>query len=151
MTGDLSRVMRGLTIGVVRETDARDKRAKALGLNEIEEQFQIPVGGAAGTSVSMEAVELTFDYPFYFAPGMRDSDFDVPQMTYGAQLDGAVIYSVAVLGWDRDVADESVKGATVGISVCAPGTTEGVSFGGFVHVTFQGFGALLEDETEMNQ
>lgn len=152
-TGDLGRVMRSLTIGPVHDTDARERRARDLGLSEIDEQFQLPIAGDAGSVIAWDSVTVSFDHPFHYAPGQRDSDLDVPQFTYGAVIESGspVIVSACVTGWIRDEDDDAVKGAVVQVGAHLPGTSEAVHYGGFVHVTFQGYGALQEDETEMSQ
>lgn len=151
MHDDIVRVMQGLSIGNVQETTKRDKRARELGLRELEQQFQIPVAGSAGTVIDWDTTSCDFDYPFYFAPGARDSDLDAPQMVYGAVIESGspVVIAACVTGWKQDATDDSYIGATVALGAFSPGAVEAVAFGGSVHVSFQGYGALLEDETEM--
>jgi hypothetical protein len=152
MIDDLPRVMQNLTIGVVRETQERERRALALGLQEIDQQFQIPVSGSAGTTIAWSSAAVGFDYPFAYAPGMRDSDLDVPQMTYGAVIESGtpVVLTAVVTDWTREPTDDSITGATLQIGAYSPGAAAAIDFGAFLHVTFQGYGALLEDETEMS-
>lgn len=151
MHDDIVRVMQGLSIGTVQETTRRAEKARELGLREIEVQFQIPVAGSAGTVIEWDSSSCDFDYPFYYAPGARDSDLDTPQMLYGAVIESGspVVLTACVTAWKQDESDDSYIGATLAIGAYSPGVAEAVSFGGSLHVSFQGYGALLEDETEM--
>jgi hypothetical protein len=148
---DLDRVLAGLTIGVVRGKESADTRRREMSLGETMLQFQVPINGEGGTQVATDSFDLDFDTPFHFAPGQRDSDFDTPQYTAGVQLDGGagVNVDVHVRAWKRDPDTDAVTGATVEVSTVAPGTLEPVPFNGLCHLTFQGYGALHEDESEM--
>lgn len=149
MHDDLGRALQGLTIGVVRDAARLDANRRSLGMRETTQQFQIPVSGQAGTAVAWSSTTVSFDAPFSVAPGQRDSDLELPQMTYGAHLElGPVMLSAHVSGWQFDD-DQSVTAATIEIGTHAPGATAPVDFTGFVHATFEGWAALHEDETEM--
>lgn len=146
---DLQRSLHALTIGVVRSTQRRAARRNAEGLREFEYQVQIPISGQADTEAGWDVHEVAFASPFYYAPGNRASDFDVPQLRSGASLDAEVMVSVHVSDWKRDVERSAVVGALVKIGVAAPGTAVAIDYSGVVHLTFQGYGALddAEDET----
>lgn len=150
--GDVQRVLQGITIGVVQEQHRRAESAAELGLREIEGQFQFDISGQAGTTIAWDESDCSFDYPFYYAPGMRDSDLETPHMTYGAIIESATPVAVVacVREWKQDPTDDSYIGATVAIGVFSPGAEAAIEYGGAVHVSFQGYGALLEDETEMS-
>jgi len=150
--GDAQRVLQKLTIGVTQARERRDATARQLGMRELEQQFQFPISGQAGTTIAWDSMGCDFDYPFYFAPGQRDSDLEVPHMTYGVVLEGGTPVAIVacVTGWKRDNTDDSYTGATVAVGAFSPGASAPIQYGGAIHISFQGYGALLEDETEMS-
>lgn len=131
------RAIADLTIGVAKATKARQDRVDQLGLQETYLQYQLPIGGTAGTLPGFATQAITFDFPFHYAPGQRDSDLEVPHFTHGSEVDGDVSVSTSVRSWDIDSDTGAILGATIGVSTIA--AVEFVTFEGFVHVTFQGF------------
>lgn len=127
---------------------ALDARRKALGydaLQEIEHQFQVPISGVAGGTAGYAATTLEFDVDFFDAPEQRDSSLSVPHFSFGAYVTGAdVMVSCCVTAWNIDDRG-AIVGADVSIGVCSPGRTTSLAYEGYVHLTFQGYGALSEN------
>lgn len=127
---------------------ALERRRAMLGydaLQEIEHQFQVPIEGMSGSVAAYTTAELAFDVDFFDAPEQRDSPFSVPHFTFGAVVDGAdVMVSASVKSWRID-GRGAIVGATVTIGVSSPGTTTQTAYAGYVHLTFQGYGALSEN------
>lgn len=146
----LERSLAAVTIGMVRQRTAHERNRRDNALQEIEQQFQTPFSGEAGTALSDDdqRFSFTFDSPFVYAPGNRDSDLDVPQFSFGAQVRGAVQLTGHVTEWIRDPGRGVVTGASVRLVAHAPGVTTPVPFSGVAHFTFQGYAAVDENESE---
>lgn len=141
--GAMQRALTGLTIGVAKQMRAREQRDREMGFAEIEQQFQVKITGTAGGAFGFESATISFDYPFYYAPGQRDSELDRPHMTFGGEASTAVAISAVVTGWDVDAESGAIQGAVVAIGVSGAE----VDYTGVVHLNFQGFAALGEDES----
>lgn len=134
---------------------ALDKRRAMLGydaLQEIEQQFQLPISGTTSGVIAFSSIDLVFDVDFFDAPEQRDSSLAVPHFTYGAFIDptdqidnptGAVLITACVSSWVSDDRG-AITGATVTVGSCMPGGAA-FDFTGYVHLTFQGYGALAEN------
>lgn len=141
----LNRSIRALTIDGIR---ALDKRREMLGfdaMGEIEQQFQLEIEGSAGAIIAWSEVNVAFHVDFYSAADLRDSPYTVPHFTFGAVLTGGApaLISACVREWDIDDTD-TVHGAKVAVGVCNPGATQATRFDGYLHLTFQGYGAPVE-------
>lgn len=136
----LERSMKGLTIGVVKNKEAADKRAAQDGLTEREEQVHIQVSGRAEEFSSWQRKKVRFGTAFVDATGQRDSPFDRPHFTFGAVIEtpDPVGIVACVMDWITTERNETI-GAEVAIGVL--GTDESVKFRGSVHCTFEGYGA----------
>lgn len=142
--GSLQRSMVRLTVGVARSMRARERRDREMGLAEMEEQFQVEISGNATTGLVWASQELSFDCSFHYAPGQRDSELDRPQFWFGAVVSPAVLVTAVVTAWTVDEDTGATIGATVAIGVMAAGPG---AYAGHVHLTFQGYGALIEEDT----
>lgn len=158
-THALQRSIGKLATSVIREQSGRDKRNALHTMGEREEQFQIKCSGRASDYPAWQEADLIFDQTFSAASGRRMSLLTTPQVTCGYEIEtafseappvdavpGAVIatgvmLSAAVVEWILDDSG-NYKGARVAIAATSPG--DNVRFTGYVHVTFQGFGALTE-------
>lgn len=142
----LQRAMSEITLQAVQSTRERDARDYQMGLGEHEEQFQIPLTGTAGRTPGFAEIEIGFDHHFFYAPAQRDSDLDRPHFTFGSECAEPVIIQACVKEWNIRESNGAIRGATLRVSVMAAGT---VAFEDAVlNVTFQGFAALDEVETE---
>lgn len=145
----LERSIQALTIDSIR---ALDKRRTMLGydaMGEFEQQFQLEIDGSAGAIIAWHEIEITFSVDFYRAEDQRDSPYTVPHFTYGAVITGGTpaLITACVRRWDIDDSD-TVHGATVAVGVCNPGATAATPFVGYLHLTFQGYGAPVEGEAD---
>lgn len=139
--------------------DSQNKTAReALSLvGDRAEQFQIKVSGQASDFPAWQTVELIFDQTFSVATGNRMSLLTRPQITQGYEIgtaasdappaaDGTVsVVGVYLTGGVREwLFDDAgnIRGARVQIGAVAPG--DNVTFSGFFHIAFHGFGALTE-------
>jgi hypothetical protein len=142
-SGRLDRAMQGLTIGVAKSVNDALKQKQLEQLQEVEEQFQVEVGGQAEEFPIWDSIDLKFDTRFIDATGQRPVPFDRPHMTYGSEVESQqpVGVFVHVNGWNVNDKGETV-GCTLAVGVAA--TDLSTKFKGRVHVTFQGWGAAPE-------
>lgn len=158
----LERSLGAMTVGVARDRADREREAAHQRLQEIEEQFQRPIQGTPGSGIVWDAIELKFQTSFVNATGQRDSPHETPQMWVGAEIQSGqpVMVTACVMEW-KMVDGEEIVGATVAIGAWAdasapviggPATAPGAPpatpgpFRGFVHLTFQGYGAPADEE-----
>lgn len=144
--GRLDRAMQGLTIGVARSMSDYLKEKDLEALREVDEQFQIQIEGRAEEFPTWDKIELKFDTRFIDATGQRPSPFDRPHFTYGAEANTDTTHNpvgimACVVNWT--VND---RGETVGciLAIGAVATDLSTKFKGWVHCTFQGWGAAPE-------
>lgn len=145
----LQRSLGKLTVGMVKDREARLDAIEELALTEGEEQFQIPIGGIARAVAVWQRVELDFGFHFYNATGQRDSPYETPQVWHGVVLENRGAGPVAVhvcVDWENRIDNRDVvTGAAVWIGVHSP-TLDERTFKGYVHMTFQGYGSRVETE-----
>lgn len=145
-SGSLPRIMAELSLGSNRRMRQRERRDLDMGFSEVVQQYQINIEGEPGGAFGFASVDVSFAYPFYYAPAQRDSDLDVPHMTFGGEASTDLAMSAVVTSWDRDADNDAINGATVCVGVLGASET----YTGVVHLSFQGFAALGEDETAIN-
>lgn len=138
--------MQGLTIGVAKSTADYIKQKDLEALQEVDEQFQIEIEGRAEEFPIWDQVKLKFNTRFIDATGQRPSPFDKPHFTYGAEVNTDTTHKpvgvmACVTEWNVNDRGETV-GCTV--SVGAVATDLSTKFKGWVHCTFQGWGAAPE-------
>lgn len=142
-----ARTVNELTLG---GAVALDRRRDKLGLDELTEmaqQFQVAISGSASSAVAWRTVELVFDIEFMGATEQRYSNLVRPHFNCGVVLEsGLVIVHAHVSAWGLNDLG-FYEGADVKIAVFDPdgGPT---SFEGFVDLTFQGYGAPMEVQSE---
>lgn len=141
--GRLDRAMQGLTIGVAKSVNDAIKQKDLEQLQEVEEQFQIEIGGKAEEFPIWDTIDLKFDTRFIDATGQRASPFDRPHMTSGGEIETKKPVGIfaTVLGWNVNNKGETI-GCKLAIGVAA--TDLSTTFKGRVHVSFQGWGAAPE-------
>lgn len=147
----LERSFKTIRIGAVRDIEGMRKRAEADGLIEREEQVQVNVSGLAEEFIEWSETEIDFRTIFVDATAQRDSPFDRPHMSVGAELYTPVPVALhaVVMSWKTNDRNETL-GATVAIG--ASSTDQATKFRGSLHLTFQGFGQPLNtfDDGELS-
>lgn len=149
MHGDVERAVADLSVKAVVDLEKRRAAVGLDALSEVDNQFQVEVVGTAVPTWGFIDLAVPFDVGFVMAREQRDSALTMPQFSYGAVLtldppEDGVAVSVVVIGWDIDPDIRSYIGATVRLGFVSI-QDGGVSFSGHIHLTFQGFGAALED------
>lgn len=134
----LKNALEGITIGVISDAEEMRKLRLLDGLREIEEQVHLEFAGRAEEFAAWKTVEVSFANNFVDATGQRDSPFDRPHFTYGAELETSQPAGVlaTVMEWVTNDRNETL-GAKIAIGVLATDTA--VRVRGQVHLTFQGY------------
>jgi hypothetical protein len=151
-TSAIHRSLTTMAIEVGRSIDRKRAANAAEALSEVDQQFQIDIGGTAG-GWAWETVELNFEETFYDAPSQRDADLDEPQFTFGSVLSSGppMVVTAHVSRWKRDDED-NFTGAFVRVGVWNPAAgTAAASFERFtgrVHLNFQGFAAPSDPDED---
>jgi hypothetical protein len=155
----INRSIRTRTIDTTRALEARRAMLGYDALGEIEQQFQLPMEGTAGDVMGWFEIRLKFDVEFYNAPDSRMSPYTLPHFTYGYVITTPtpVLVAACVREWTLDDID-TVSGAKVAIGTCNPGLSQtpdtapvvAVPFAGYMHLTFQGFGAPAENNSDVD-
>lgn len=142
--GAVQRVLSRITIGTHQAIRARDDNRARNKPREMEQQFQYAISGLAAPAPTFAELTIEFENAFHFAPAQRESNLEYPHFTYGSQTSPAVGVHATVTEWIRDETNGSIIGAKVAVG--AVGAS--VAFTGVVHLTFQGFGTLNEEDAE---
>lgn len=156
-THALGRSVLKLATTAIRDSQTKSAREALSFVGDRAEQYQIKVSGKASDFPAWQTTALIFDQTFSVATGNRMSLLTRPQIQTGYEIssaasdappadDGTVppvgMYLTAgVVEWLFDDAG-NIRGARVQIGAFAPG--DNVTFTGYVHIAFHGFGALTE-------
>lgn len=146
----VSRAVQQLAVGATVDLERRRALTGADALGEIIHQFQVPVSGTCDELPTWANVPLSFAAAFHDATGQRDSPYAEPNFTYGVMLTSAtpVVVCAAVMSWTRRTDHDAIIGAVVAVGVFNPdGKTD---FDGYVHLSFQGYGAPIEDHDALD-
>lgn len=163
----LERSINAMTVGLVLEREAQERREAPLRLDETDQLFQANIEGVAGPSFEDWAIlEITFPYVFT-GSSSRAVPFATPNYSWGFELTTArgtgvtppvVVVNCCVLAWRREDYDPTVSaypnviGVQLGLGAFVPGMDPEdtpVRFKGLLHLTFGGYAAptgLDDDE-----
>ena len=144
--GSVERVLAHIGVRTHQRIRAKDRRNERNAGRELELQYQYEISGTATVApVWMELPAINFDYSLHYAPGQRESTLEEPHFTYGSKTNPPVGIHATVKEWLQDENTGAVVGAIVAVAALAGGSTP---FKGKVHLTFQGFGTLNEEDEE---
>lgn len=130
------RQVQALTLGVAKSRERLRRYEAEVGFSEGSQQYQFHVSGFVGPIPAFSTKELTFDYPFYYAPGQRDSDLEKPQIRTGFVSEDNIMLTVGVKTWTINADTGGIIGAILNVGVIA-GTS--IACSALAHVEFQGF------------
>lgn len=135
-----------LTLGGAVALDARRAKLGVDELTDLAQQFQIEIEGMAGEEFAWSTMALVFDVEFMGATEQRYSNLVRPTFSYGAILTaGPALVCAHVSEWAiNDLG--FYEGATVMVGILDPGGPTPVN--GHIDLTFEGYGALREVESE---
>lgn len=148
--GSIERSLAHLAFGAIRDVEARRAATAQEKLQEVFQQFQIPLTGSVAQGMTWIKKKIDFDVHFFAATGQRDVPYDHPQFASGFVLtpadDKAPVPPIIVQIMVEWLTDESqtTTGCWLHCGVHCP-TPDRVSFDGEIHLTFQGFGASNAD------
>lgn len=145
--GATDRAVQGMSIGAIKSWQDRRERVWQDALDEYDQQFQAPITIETNYAGAWVEFDVIFNLVFVLEP-TRDSNYDVPQFTYGVEYKSGtpVHISVMVKSWVKDV--QGVRGAKMMAGAFNPATGKMVKFVGVLHLNFQGFGGPESDESE---
>lgn len=138
-TGQTSRAVRGLTLGVMKAAARAREQRELEGLADIEENIKVDVHGRAEEFAVWTRLQIDFETVFIDASGQRDTEFDRPHFTFGGETikGGPVALQACVTDWDINDRDE-VVGCV--LAIAATSTDLSRTFQGILHAKFQGYG-----------
>lgn len=140
--GSVGRLLADITVGTIQSTRRRDLEVRENALKEIELQYQFQINGVAAPELAFAPITVTFTHSFFYAPGERLSSLEYPQFSFGAHTTPAVGIHAVVESWYHDTTNGAINGALVQV-----GAIGNAAFDGLVHLTFQGYAALSEDQS----
>lgn len=147
----LQRSLQRLSLGTIRDLQKKQAQRDAVGMQEAHLQFQIPLLGTAVQGIAWKSKAIAFDFVFWPAVGQReDADFSRPQFSSGVVMESvdklaapSPVIITPVIEWTVGKAGQTV-GCVVHIGIHSP-TADALKFSGYLHLTFQGYGAPLDD------
>lgn len=147
---NLNRVQRslsGMTLGLLADSEKRKAIDKHEGLMEFDQQYQLTFSGEGWRAPVWSEVEVSFGAVFVDSPEMRETPYGKPTFTYGVQTADFILMQVSLVKYYRD---ESLyfTGAQVRVGVWIPFVEmrDAQKFSGILHLNFQGYGAIAQDE-----
>lgn len=147
----LARGLDAMTSGLVEGTERVAAEEYPLASGEMLQRMHVPVAGVATRAMVYDEIEVKWTYPIInqLASGQHESGQDTPHFASGIELltDDPVILDAQARAWVRDDRD-FYTGATVRISAWAPEAIRTVRFTAVLHLTFMGYAAAAEDDTE---
>lgn len=145
----LTRSLAALTIGepkayIERESELYDLRAMDMAQHVIA-----PFSGNVLRQPLWTTLRIAFPNPFIMAmdPGKTDSTVRHPHFTSGVECRAPIIVHANLTGWASDDRD-FFTGASLNVGVYAPNAPKRVSFEGQLHLTFFGYAAPEEDDSQ---
>lgn len=147
--GSVQRAVRGLTLGMVKAHEAAKVRAWEGGIDEYDQQFQLPFSGHADKRPVYVTLPVSFDVSMLYAPDQNASPYPNPLFTYGFEITaGQPFLTAYVTGWGGGATGVGVGGATVTIAAFIPDARRLQPFAGIAHLNFEGYGAPLNDDDQ---
>jgi hypothetical protein len=162
-TGAVARVSRSMAMEPAQALDAKRAQLGYDQLQEVDQQLQIEISGSATAVATSVTGPVKFDIGFVDATEQRYSAYTVPLFTSGVALlsvgtmaDGSEppaipMVTVAVREW-RERPGPVINGCVVTVTAAIPGLPpqESIDFSGYVHINAQGYGALEENEPDLD-
>lgn len=150
-TGQLERVLDGMTVGLLTDQHSRHVQLAHAAGEEVEQQVRVGVQGEVGNGWSNVDRDVFWTLPFIWAPAQREVPYRTPHFSYGIEMRTGtkelVIVNAHVIKWITN--DSSlVEGATIRFAASAPNTNAAFKFSAVAHLTFQGYAAETEEGEE---
>jgi hypothetical protein len=107
------RSIRALTVGALIASDRRKALDRQEALQELNQQFQLPISGGASAFPVWQEIEVEFSLALLDAPDMRETPYSDPIVTYGVVCGDNIAVTVNVAAWIRND-EKDVAGARQG-------------------------------------
>jgi hypothetical protein len=150
---DRHRLARGLARATVEATDAKTQRERELlpmSAGDMAQQVQIKVNGKVGKEPVTTNADVTFPLPFLnkLAPNQHNNTPD-PTFASGVEIvtGGLVILQAQLQAWTEDESS-FIVGAKMKLVAFSPNAYRLRRYSAVVHLTFFGYAAPAEDDTE---
>lgn len=149
----LERSLAALTVGVA-EGQARIERESApMRGGNMQQAVQIPVKGRAWRTPIWTDKDVYFPYPFFqnVDPSVNDGSLVNPHYGgVGVELssDVHIMIDAQVRGWIEDDDTGAIIGAHMRLNAWAPTATKKHPYNATLHLTFTGWAAPDDDESE---
>lgn len=148
---EITNALSTMTVDAVEAKEARQKALRPMASGDTAQIFQVPVNGKVGKKISHVDFRVTFADPFIMQVGPTQTDmlYDWPQFTSGIQMQSKrpILMDVQVLEYGTDNA-QFVTSAKCRLFAWSPEARRKFDFHAMVHLTFIGFSAPQEDETD---
>lgn len=148
----LGRSLSALVIGTPEAKEERDRSLYHLRAQDMAQHIRVPINGKVGRLMLWAEVGLHFPVPFIMGLDRRGTEgsLDDPHVTYGIYMNtpgASVVIQPQVTAWTTD--DRGFySGAQLRVGAFSPGAPKGVSFQAGLHLTFSGYGAPSEDDSQ---
>lgn len=166
--GALDRIVAGMTIDMIKAYEARQRRLAGGRAGEMLHQIQVPVSGKVKEWVVWQEFNVIFPYPVIYSPAARsDNAFENPHFSQGFEWTSGepVIIHAHVIRWNYDNQTSWIVGARIRWGAqssaqaqpppppgamnqaAAPTPARPRPFAGVLHLTFSGYSAPSDEET----
>lgn len=147
----LSGGLDALTTGIIEGKESVEVEQFPLASTEMIQRIHVPVTGVAGRATVYSEIDVEWPYPIInlMAAGEHESDQQTPHFATGVELqtDEHVFLDAHIRAWAQDDRDFYI-GATVRLIAWAPEALKAVRFSAVLHLSFMGYAAASEDDTE---
>jgi hypothetical protein len=148
------RLMRSLARVTFEMAADRQRHEDAVALvagGDMAQYVHVNVDGKVGREAVYLQQEIEFPYPFLMrvARTQTEGPQDSPHFSTGVEVktDGHVMLDAQIRRWIEDDS-QFITGAVVRIAVWSPDAPKLTTYSAIVHLTFFGFAAPVEDDTE---
>lgn len=129
----------------------RDRELYPLQGSDMAQHIQVEVNGRVGADPQWSDMQVYFPVPFmgHIDATRSEGSVEDPQMTYGVMMTtrAPIILQPQLTGYIQDET-EAYTGATLQVLAWRPDGAKRTSFSAKIHLTFFGWGAPSEDESQ---
>lgn len=150
-TARLTRALDALTVGAT-EAERRQHHAdRIVSGGDMAQHVRVELQGKVGNEPIYLEQRVSFPYPFLMKVAKLQTEgmTDRPHFNSGVELksDSHVSIDPQVIGWIEDDS-QFIRGAVIRCAVWSPDAPRLTRYSATVHLTFFGFAAPAEDDTE---
>jgi hypothetical protein len=145
----LERSLAALTVGEPQAHLDRERELYPLRATDMAQNVLATFGGEIGRNPLWTRIAVAFPCPFIMAmdPGRTDSNVPHPHFATGVETKQPISVSINLTDWVGD--DRGfITGAKFMLGVWAPSNRKRLKFSGKIHLTFFGYAAPEDDDSE---